>query len=209
MPPDPKGNLKDRDEERSVRAAQAGDLRAFEHLFRLYRERILSDCRILTRDENNSEDLAQEVFVKAYFGLPAFEGRSSFRHWLQRIEVHHCLNHLKRREGKEVLTIDDDAVERLEQLRVPPTADREIESMEERNRIDAVLNAMPRTLRVPLILRDMQELSYEEISVSLGVGLSAVKMRIKRARERFRRLYEETPPGGLPVDWTNGRGDRL
>jgi DNA-directed RNA polymerase specialized sigma24 family protein len=110
-------------------------------LFRLYQKRILSDCRSLTRDENNSD-----------------EGRSSFQPWLQRIEVHHCLNHLKRREGKEVLTIDDDTVESLEQLHVPATADREIESMEERNRIDGVLNAMPPTLRVPLMMRDMDEL---------------------------------------------------
>ena len=78
---------------RVVRAAPEGDLRAFEELVQLHRKRILADCRYLTRDENNSEDLAQEVFVKAFFGLQRFEGRSSFRHWLQRIKVNHCLNH--------------------------------------------------------------------------------------------------------------------
>ncbi|MGH9665017.1 MAG: sigma factor-like helix-turn-helix DNA-binding protein, partial [Bryobacteraceae bacterium] len=94
-----------------------------------------------------------------------------------------------KRGGKEALIIDENAVESFEQLHVPPEADREIESAEDHKRIDDVLNAMPATLRVPLIMRDMDELSYEEISTSLGVGLSAVKMRIKRARERFRRLY--------------------
>ncbi len=68
----------------------------------------MADCRYLTRDENNSEDLAQEVFVKAFFGLRSFEGRSSFRHWLQRIKVHHCLNYLKRRGRKEGVSIDED-----------------------------------------------------------------------------------------------------
>ena len=62
--------------------------------------------------------------------------------------------------------------------------------MEDRKRIDEVLNAMPATLRIPLIMRDMDELSYEEIATALGVGLSAIKMRIKRAREQFRRLYK-------------------
>ena len=62
--------------------------------------------------------------------------------------------------------------------------------MEDRKRIDKVLNAMPATLRIPLIMRDMDELSYEEIATALGVGLSAIKMRIKRAREQFRRLYK-------------------
>ena len=191
MPSDPRANVEDPDEEllRAVRASPEGDLRAFEKLVGLYQKRILADCRYLTHDKSNSEDLAQEVFVKAFFGLRSFEGRSSFRHWLQRIKVHHCLNHVKKRGGKEALIIDENAVESFEQLHVPPEADREIESAEDRKRIDDVLNAMPATLRVPLIMRDMDELSYEEISTSLGVGLSAVKMRIKRARERFRRLY--------------------
>ena len=150
----------------------------------------MADCQYLTRDEANSEDLAQEVFVKAFFGLRNFEGRSSFRHWLHRIKVHHCLNHLKKGEGREALTIDDTAAEYHEQLRVSPMADKELESLEDRARINAVLNSMPSTLRIPLIMRDMDELSYEEIAESLGVGLSAVKMRIKRARAHFRRSYQ-------------------
>jgi RNA polymerase sigma-70 factor (ECF subfamily) len=65
-----------------------------------------------------------------------------------------------------------------------------MESMEDRKRIDEVLSAMPATLRIPLVMRDMDELSYEEIAAALGLGLSAIKMRIKRAREQFRRIYK-------------------
>ena len=93
--------------------AREGDLHAFEQLVLRYQKRILADCRYLTHDENNAEDLAQEVFVKAYFGLRGFEGRSTFRHWLQRIKVHHCLNHLKKREGKDALAIDDEREARV------------------------------------------------------------------------------------------------
>ena len=183
---------KDRDEEllRAVRSAPDGDLRAFEQLVHLYRKRILADCCYLPHDKNNSEDLAQEVFVKAFFGLRNFEGRSSFRHWLQRIKVNHCLNYLKRREGKEMLSADVDAIQALDQLHIQPNVDRKLESMEDAKRIEDVLTAMPATLRIPLIMRDMDELSYEEISTALGVGLSAIKMRIRRAREYFRRLYQ-------------------
>jgi RNA polymerase sigma-70 factor (ECF subfamily) len=192
MAVDPNEELKDRDEEllRAVREAREGDLRAFEQLIEQHHKRILADCRYLTRDENNSEDLAQEVFVKAFFGLRNFEGRSSFRHWLQRIKVHHCLNHLKKREGKEVLSIDEDAVEGYEELHVRAVAHQDIETEASRRRIEGILNSMPATLRIPLIMCDMDELSYEEIGVALGIGLSAVKMRIKRAREQFRRRYE-------------------
>jgi len=172
VPPEEMPFPEDRDEEllRVIRHAPEGDLRAFEQLVLRYQNRILADCRYLTHDGNSAEDLAQEVFVKAYFGLAGFEGRSTFRHWLQRIKVHHCLNHLKRRE-------------------VAPVADREIETVEDRKRVHDVLDAMPGTLRVPLVMRDMDELSYDEIAVALGIGLSAVKMRIKRARDLFRRLY--------------------
>ena len=199
MAQDRREDFKDRDEEllRAARAAPEGDLRAFEQLVQMHQNRILADCRYLTGGDNDSEDLAQEVFVKAFFGLRGFEGRSTFRHWLQRIKVHHCLNHLKKREGKAAVGIDQEAADHFEQLRIETVADRNLELMEEHKRIDGILDSMPATLRIPLIMRDMDELSYEEIAASLGVGLSAVKMRIKRAREQFRRLYEgDTPAGG-------------
>lgn len=181
----------DRDEQllQAARSAPEGDLRAFEQLISLYQRRILADCVYLTRDNANSEDLAQEVFVKAYFGLRAFEGRSSFRHWLQRIKVNHCLNHIKKKASRSEVTLDDSGPEDFEELRVDPEVSRRLESAGNRKRIDSILESLPAKLRIPLIMRDMDELSYEEIAASLNVGLSAVKMRVKRAREQFRTLY--------------------
>jgi RNA polymerase sigma-70 factor (ECF subfamily) len=183
----------DRDEEllQAARNAPDGDLRAFEQLIALYQKRILADCAYLTRDDANSEDLAQEVFVKAYFGLRAFEGRSSFRHWLQRIKVNHCLNYIKKKASRSEVTLDDTGSEDSDELRVEPEVSRRLESAGHRERIDAILESLPAKLRIPLIMRDMDELSYEEIAASLDVGLSAVKMRVKRAREQFRMLYGE------------------
>ena len=106
--------------------------------------------------------------------------------------MNHCLNHLKKREVKDVL-IDEETVEGYEQLHVPAAAHEQMEALGSRQRIDAILNTMPATLRIPLVMCDMDELSYDEIATSLGIGLSAVKMRIKRAREQFRRRYEEVP----------------
>ncbi len=167
-----------------------GDLRAFEELVSLYRTRIVADCRFMTRDESAAEDLAQEVFVKVFFGLQSFEGRSSFRHWLQRIKVHHCLNYLKRKERLSEISIENGSVEECGQLQVSPAIYDQFQLRDDRRRIGAVLDALPTTLRLPLVMRDMDEMSYEEIASSLGIGLSAVKMRIKRAREEFRRQYE-------------------
>ena len=182
----------DSDEELLQKAIGAadGDLSAFEQLVKQHQRRIVADCRYMTRDESSAEDLAQEVFLKAFFGLRSFEGRSSFRHWLQRIKVHHCLNHIKKQEGKKQVAIDEETAEISEQLHVLPAVQKEFEAMDDRQRIAGILESLPSTLRLPLIMRDMDELSYEEIATSLGISLSAVKMRIKRAREEFRYRYQ-------------------
>ena len=195
-------DARDRELLRAVLEAPEGDLRAFEELVNGHRKRIAADCRYLTRDEAWFEDLAQEVFVKAFFGLRSFEGRSSFRHWLQRIKVNHCLNHLAKQKDREKQSIDEDTAESYQQLQVAPVAEADLEQMVDRQRIDRILTSMPDTLRIPLIMCDMDELSYDEIAVSLGIGLSAVKMRIKRGREQFRRLYlseDDSTARGVPA----------
>jgi RNA polymerase sigma-70 factor, ECF subfamily len=122
--------------------------------------------------------------------LRRFEGRSSFRHWLQRIKVHHCLNHIKKQEGKKHVPIEESSAEESEQLQVAPKAYTDFVATDDRQRIAKILESLPGTLRLPLVMRDMDEISYEEIASSLSISLSAVKMRIKRAREEFRRRYE-------------------
>jgi len=184
------GNEQDDELFESARTAPAGDLRAFEELVGRHQRRIVADCRHITRDETVAEDLAQEVFLKAYFGMKNFEGRSSFRHWLQVIKVHHCLNHLKRHKGKVVVSIDEDGPPSKEEAEAFSSNDRSEERFGEQQIIHRVLDAMPDNLRIPLVLRDMDELSYEEVAANLSISLSAAKMRIKRAREWFRDQYE-------------------
>jgi len=174
-----------------VLRAPEGDLRAFEKLVLRYQKRVVANCRTITRDGNNAEDLAQEVLVKVFFGLRSFEGRSSFAHWLQRVKVNHCLNHLKKAKGRILVDIGDPEAGGLEELKVNVTPEQLAGSMAERQMIGAVLESMPDTLRIPLILCDMDDLSYEEVAQSLGIGLSAAKMRIKRAREEFRTRYQK------------------
>jgi len=127
--------------------------------------------------------------VKAFYGLRSFEGRSTFRHWLQRIKVNHCLNHLKKQEGRSYIGVEEPEAGGFDQLRVQATAEHQAEVIGERELIARILNSMTETLRIPLVLCDMDELSYEEVAKVLGISLSAVKMRIKRAREDFRSRY--------------------
>jgi RNA polymerase sigma-70 factor (ECF subfamily) len=195
----PRSAAADPDEEllQQARRAPEGDLRAFEKLILLYQRRVVANCRYITRDPNNAEDLAQEVLVKAYFGFRSFEGRSSFSGWLQRIKINHCLNHLKKQGGRSYVGIEEPEVEEFNQLQVPATAEHMAEAISDRQLTSVVLDSMSSTLRIPLVLCDMDELSYEEVAQTLGISLSAAKMRIKRAREEFRVKFSQAQAAGV------------
>lgn len=183
--------------DRSNRALD-GDYAAFEALVERYKAKVLANCRYITRSDD-AEDLAQEVFLKVFFALRRFEGRARFSTWIQRIKINHCLNYLKKHQRYRTAELEDEhGVERPE-LRVEGEADRHVEKHEMRERIGATLEALPETLRVPLVLRDADGLSYREVADSLGIGLSAAKMRIKRGRAEFRRLYQRRLDEGAGV----------
>ena len=174
-----------------AKSALDGDMRAFEMLIARHQGHVLSNCRSLSGSEADGEDLAQEVFVKAYFGIARFEGRSRFRTWIQRIKVNHCLNFLRRKKGKTFLDVDDPVTQSENALQVEVSAEKQTRSMSEREGVREVLESLPDTLRIPLTMCDMDGFSYQEIADELGIGLSATKMRIKRGREEFRRRYRQ------------------
>lgn len=173
----------------AARRGPEGDLRAFDLLVERHKARVVGNCRYLTRSPDDAQDLAQEVFVKAFFGLGSFEGRASFGTWVNRIKVNHCLNFIKKRDRAVHVSLEEPGVKEAKEVRVPPEAEAKTVQGGERDRIREVLDSMPDTLRIPLILRDLDGLSYQEIADTLSVGLSAVKMRIKRGREEFRRKF--------------------
>ena len=191
--------LTDEDLLKAAREAAEGDMRPFEEIVRRYEGKVLTNCRYLSGSPDDAEDLAQEVFVKVYFGLAGFEGRSSFETWVQRIKSNHCINFVTK---KRLDTVHVDAETMANAASHPPRAERDMERERARARIGETLLGMNETLRIPLILRDMDGLPYDAIAEELGLGLSAVKMRIKRGREEFRRLYSEvgdaaaSPAGG-------------
>lgn len=172
-----------------AREALPGDLRAFDELVRRHQVKVQTNCRYLSGNEEDALDLAQEVLVKAYFNLDRFAGRSQFGTWLNRIKVNHCLNHLRRRRRSSYVDIESPGLDADPALRADQSADDGLRARNTRERISAVLDDMGESLRVPLIMRDLDGMSYQEIADRLDLGLSAVKMRIKRAREEFKTAY--------------------
>jgi RNA polymerase sigma-70 factor (ECF subfamily) len=181
-------------DEQLVARAQSGadrDLRPFEELMRRHQSKILANCRYLTGSVDDAQDLAQEVFVKAYFGLRTFRRDAAFGTWIQRIKVNHCLNFLRKRKKQSFVDAEDPGLEAEESMHVAPQATAELVAADRRRLIEAALEALPPTLRVALVMADLDEIPYQEIADRLDIGLSAVKMRIKRGREEFRRIYAE------------------
>ena len=199
----------DSDEEllEAARRAPEGDYQAFEQLVCRHQERVVANCRYLTRDPGYAEDLAQEIFVKVFFGMSRFEGRSSFRTWLQRIQINHCLMHLRKQKGKFFVDAGDKKVKNAKEFVVQPAAAKAMMDHSERQQITAILGVMSDGLRIPILMRDMNQLSYQEVADALRISLAAVKMRIKRGREEFRRQYSGLSPN---MGWqrTTKAGDK-
>ncbi len=170
------------------REPEAGQ-RAFGVLVERHQSKVMANCRYLTRAPDDAEDLAQEVFVKAFYALSRFEGRSTFRTWLHRIKINHCLNYLDKKKNKTHVALDEAVTSGHEALQSRSRADDGLKARSERERIGAILDELSDSIRLPLLLRDLDGLSYQEIADELGVGLSAVKMRIKRGREEFRAMW--------------------
>ena len=195
-------------DEELVEASRSGggSSQAFDELVSRHQGRIMANCRYISKSPNDAEDLAQEVFVKAFFALPRFEARSSFKTWLQRIKINHCLNHLEKKRGKVFIDAEEPGLAAVDEMRVQPRAERDLSSIEDRERIEIVLDDLSEALRVPLVLREVDGLSYQEIADHLEISLSAAKMRIKRAREAFRddweRLQREARYAGYEAEST-------
>ncbi len=158
----------------------ARDDRAFAELFRRYQEMVWRICIRYTGSGLEAEDLVQETFFRAYRGLRTFERRSSFKTWLHRIAVNTCLNYLRTmRAAREVIHLPLDAVEETVDLDASTGGLRRVEQREELQTALAELKVEDQEV---LLMKDVEDLSYEEIARVLEIGVSAAKMRVLRAR---------------------------
>ena len=180
------GELVDR-----ARRAVSGDTRAFETLVARHRARVVANCRYLVTAGDHAEDLAQEVLVKAYFALRKYERRSKFSTWLFRIKVNHCLNHRRAEQKRRGDVALDDLPADAVELSVAPAAEAQLSRDADATRIRTAVASLVDTLRVPLVMRELDEMSYDDIAHALGISLSAVKMRILRARQELKQALED------------------
>ena len=173
-----------------VERAVAGDQKAFELLVIKYQRRIQRLIGRMVRDVDLVEDIAQETFIRAYRALAQFRGDAQFYTWLYRIAVNTAkkfLMDLKRNptvSENSFKSDDDDETSPIEnELTSPDTPDAVLASKEIAQIINNALEALPDELRQAITLREIEGLSYEEISQAMSCPIGTVRSRIFRARE--------------------------
>lgn len=164
-----------------------GDPSAFEAILLRHQDRIYNLCRYMLQDPEDAQDAAQDIFLKAYRGLKDFRPDSALYTWLYRIAVNTCLDYMRklRREAikREPFTEDLESDEPFPELLY--------ESAEIHDFIQLAFQKLPEKLRAAIVLREIEELSYEEIAEVLYISMGTVKSRISRAREQLRRLLKK------------------
>jgi len=181
------------EEAQLVAELQAGSDEAFAYVLERYRNPIYSLVAQILVSESDAADVLQNVFLKVFRGIGQFHGQSALKTWLYRIAVREALNFRRgwfRRHFHEPFSIDDEPLEPAADLARAPAESGPYETLEQSERqqlVKAALDTLPRPYRAVLVLREMEEMAYEEIAETLGVPEGTVKSRLMRGRELLRR----------------------
>jgi RNA polymerase sigma-70 factor (ECF subfamily) len=179
-----------------VRSFVGGDVDAFSQLVERYQDRVYTLCYRNLGDRQEAEDVAQEVFIALYRSLARFRGESKLSTWVYRVTVNHCKNrrlyqHRRAAHRHEPLegTRGDEGPPRQLASKDAGT-DRSTHRSEAERLLNLALDQMDDRHRSILVLRDIHDLSYEEISEALDLPRGTVKSRLHRARLELARILE-------------------
>ncbi|HYP29181.1 MAG TPA: sigma-70 family RNA polymerase sigma factor [Blastocatellia bacterium] len=187
--------LERRQEESLLARLRAEELAAFEEMVAHFERPVYSLCFRILGDAEEARDASQETFLKVYRGLKGFRGESGLKTWIYRIAINQAMNQQRwwrRRHRDETVSLDlsrgDSDMTVGRSLPVPGASPEQMAiSSERERRIMKALGEIKQEYRVALILREIEDLSYEEIAETLAISIGTVKSRIARGREELRR----------------------
>lgn len=169
----------DLEEARLVRRAKAGDVGAFERLYRTHVGRVYAICLRLVREESRAEEVTQDVFVRAWQRIGSFEERSAFSSWLYRMATNRSIDAIRsqvRRSARETVTDDTEAWQRPGKSRDP----------ESKLALEAAIASLPTGARTAFVLHDVEGFRHEEIARMTGMAEGTSKAQLHRARKLLR-----------------------
>jgi len=188
-----------------------GDQAAWETIVRLYWRKVFNVAYKFVGKHDEAEDLTQDIFLRVFKSLDTFDRRANFQTWLISVSRNLCIDHYRSvRKERETIDRDIDANELS-----PPSADQgPFAALEQRDRVELLrraLSSLPRTLRTAVVMRDIQELSYQEIADRLRLPEGTVKSRINRGRTELARQIrklrgQDYTPSGSSTDGRSRTG---
>ena len=175
-------------QEKLLKKAQQGDADAFEQLVAPYEQKIYALCLRLLAHREDAQDAAQETMLRLYRALVSYRGEAQLGTFIYRVTANTCMDALRRRNVRAC-----ESLEALDDVGVVPVDDspgpeETILRAEENERLSRAIDALSDEMRLPLVLREIHALSYEEVAQTLGLEMGTVKSRIHRAREKLARM---------------------
>jgi RNA polymerase sigma-70 factor, ECF subfamily len=171
--------------DQDAQRAAAGEMDAFEKVYRRYNQRVYSHCLRMVRNSADAEDLTQEVFIQLFRKINTFRGDSSFTTWLHRLTVNQVLMHLRKPIVKTEKTTEDGATPiRIVRGTENPSRMAQID----RIALDHAIAALPPGYRMVFILHDIEGYDHEEIGKILGCAVGTSKSQLHKARLRLRQF---------------------
>jgi RNA polymerase sigma-70 factor (ECF subfamily) len=187
------------DERALLNRAQAGDISAFEELVGRHQDRVYGLALRMTRSEPDAAEIAQDTFLSAYQHLPEFRGEAAFGSWVHRIAANNALMRLRHQRVLDLVTEDPaepEFTERGSLAEYPESdwsrsADDKVLDDELGRAIQHATDGLAEGYREVFLLKDVEGMSYEEISEMLGISIPAVKSRLHRARLALRQAIDD------------------
>lgn len=197
-----------------MKAAQGGDPEAFRRLVERYQRRIYQLALGMLKDADEAMDIAQETFMRVHRYLPSFKGESAFFTWTYRIATNLCLDAARKRSRGERVSLrgGDEHDEDVEAAMDPPSAalagpQRAALNEELKGKLAEALEGLSEDHRAILLLREVEGLSYEDLSKVLGIRKGTVMSRLFHARLKMQRKLREYLGEDAPEGRGGGRDD--
>jgi RNA polymerase sigma-70 factor (ECF subfamily) len=171
------------DEKDLIQKSQEGNGEAYGVLVETFKTKVFNMAYSMTLNREVADDLAQEVFIKAYYALPKFKGKAAFSTWLHQITVNHTRDYLRKSSRMRQVLFEETKGDLSNQEEEVEKREREEELAKTKKIVFDAITTLPEKYRIILSLRDIQGLPYEEISHVLNISPGTVDSRLHRARK--------------------------
>ncbi len=168
-----------------VQAVLAGDKQAYAHIINKYKNPLYGTILRMTKNPHDAQDLVQEAFIKVYEQLEKYNQTGSFSGWLYRVAINHCMDEFRKKRYQmkqvEMDSVHDVNAEHPEVVFMKKEKSRQLERL---------IGTLPEDERLIILLRYINELSYDAISDLVGVPLSTVRNKLHRAKRKMRKMVK-------------------